>query len=137
METTLQTVQAIAPHINFEWGKDGQIGVFEIRTVSRDAFDAWFQVMLELMDTWPVDRPLLTVQDNNFPGAAFTPSLREHSKHIANHRPELTMHTAVILPKTLVVQFVEFFLRTVQKPNRQTRIFFSREDAITWLMTKV
>jgi len=136
MENTRQAVQTVAPNITLEWVHDGQIAVFEIRTVSRDSFDGWFQTVTKLMDTWPVDRPLLTVQDNSYPGAAFTPSLREHSRQIANRRPEVTMHTAVVLSKTLVVQFVEFFLRTMQKPNRQTRIFYNRENAIAWLMTK-
>lgn len=137
METVKEAVQTIAPNITLEWVHDGQIAVFTIRTVARDSFALWFQAMTKIMDEWPVDRPLLCVQDNGYKEAAFTPAIRDFSKRISSYRPELAFHTALVLPRTLVTQFVELFLRTTRRPGLEVRIFFTVEDAIAWLLTKV
>jgi hypothetical protein len=38
-----------------------------------------------------------------------------------------------VMNKSFGVQLIQFFIRSLDRPNLQFRIFFTREDAMSWL----
>jgi hypothetical protein len=137
METIKEDIQVVAPDITLHWVHDGRIAVFTLRTVARNALALWAEMMFNLMDEWPIERPFLCVQDNDFKESSFTPTIRDYSIQFTKYRPGLTLCAAIVLPRTMVSQFVRLFLRTVQQPKVQAHVFFHVEEAIAWLGTKL
>src|SRR5689334_13237463 len=116
-ENGTTAVQEVAPNITLHWLHDHQIAYFTIRTVSRTSWAVWAKTMMALKDECPVDRPFLSLQDNLYPDAGFTSTIRESSTQVGNHRPELAQYVAIVLPKTLVAQLVSLFLRSSPKTH--------------------
>jgi hypothetical protein len=137
MQTAAPSIHEIAPGISYCSLHENQIVYFTIRTTARASWDGWYKTMLNLKSDWPADRPLLTLQDNLYKDAAFTPTVRDYSIKFTEHRPEITTYSAVILPKTLVAQFAQVFMRTIKIPNGQARVFFTVDDGLAWLKTKL
>src|SRR5258708_18335936 len=76
METVKENVHEVASDITLHWLHNHQIPYFTIRTVARASWDSWLETMLEIKRDWPQNRPFLSLQDNLYPGAAFTPTIR-------------------------------------------------------------
>lgn len=137
MENVKENMQEVAPDITLHWLHDHQIAYFTTRTVARTSWDGWLDTMLKMKREWPQDRPFLNLQDNLYQGAAFTPTVRQHSIQVSRYRPEIVQCTAVVLPKTIVAQFVQLFMRTFHEPNVDARVFFTVEDGLAWLVSKL
>ena len=132
-----ETLQQIASDVTLNWLHKHQIALFTVRTVSRNQLEGWFRAAKSIMDEWPQDRPLVMIHDDNYPGSSFTPAIRDYSIQLDKYRPDIVVHTAVVVPKTLMTQIVAVFMRTLRKSNRETRLFSTLEDAIDWAKTKL
>ena len=137
MENVTPAVQQVAPNMTLHWLHDHQIAYFTIRTVSRTSWAAWAKTMMALKDECPIDHPFLSLQDNLYPDAGFTSTIREYADQVSSYRPELLEYSAVILPKTLVAQMVDLFLRSSHRVHSGIRVFFNAEDGLAWLESKL
>lgn len=136
MENVKENVQQIAPDISLHWINDNRIGYFTIRTTARTSWDGWAKAMTDIKRGWSTDRPVLTLQDNLYDGAALTPTVRHYSTQVSNYRPELKQYVAIVLPQTIVAKFVQFFVRASPIPNGEARVFFTIEEGLDWLQSK-
>ena len=137
METVKEQIEQIASGITLHWLNENRIAYFTIRTADRFSWSAWAKKMMDLKREWSIDRPFLTLHDSLYDGAAFTPTVRKHTTEVNNYRLELAQYTAIIMPKTPVAQFAQFFMRSHRVANRETQAFFTVGEGIDWLQSKL
>ena len=72
---------------------------------------------------------------NQFSGkdVSLTPYLRAAIKDLSSYRPEQSGYIAAVLPKTFFAQLMTLLLPAMNRGNMQSRIFFTRQDALAWL----
>ncbi len=132
-----ELIEQIAPGITLQWLHQGRIAYFTIRTNRASAWEAWLAAEIRIKGAWPVERPFLSLHEALWDGAAFTPSIRTYMVQAAQFRPEVKFYSAAILPKTPTAQLVKLVLRTVHMPNGQPQVFFTVQEGIAWLESKL
>jgi hypothetical protein len=137
MENRDSSIQQIAPDITLQWVYNGQIAIYTVRTVAIPSLHRWADSVEKVMTDWPIDTPLLVVQDQLFEGAAYTPAMRETAQRLSGYRPELKMCQAIILKKGFSTQVAKNAIWLLRKANRDNQIFFTLQDGLDWLKTKV
>jgi hypothetical protein len=123
----------LSPTVTLEWLADDRIPLFSVPNVSRGTIDTWIGMLAEMMKSWPPDRPFVMLHDISTKGAILTPYVRDRVKGLEAVNPSLKGRVALVLPKTFVVQLVKLYLRTAQRTDVATEIFFDRETAQEWL----
>lgn len=119
-----------------EWLFDRQIVVMTATDSTRGTVDAWVNKCIDVANTWPANRPFCTMVDASGPNLSRTPYMRERLKDLRAVRTDLKWYTAMVAPKSYLMQLMSYGLRVMQS-NRETRIFFEREEAIKWLKSKL
>jgi hypothetical protein len=137
MENQDNPIEEIAPGVTIQWMYNGQIGIYTVRTIAATSLHIWVDSVEKVMTDWPVGRRLLLVQDQAYEGTALTPIMREAANRLSGYRPEIQMSQAIILPKGLVNQLASNLMWLLRKPNRENRIFFTQQEGLTWLETKL
>lgn len=128
------SVEVINEHLTLEWLHDGKIAVLTAKSVKRHVVDAWADKMKEFLLNLPAGKTLLTLHDYSATDHfVTTPQLRKRAKENVMLRPDVNARTAVVLPKNIVIQITNIFLRALPAPRHSTRIrriFYTRAEAL-------
>jgi hypothetical protein len=116
-----------------EWLYDNRIAVFTLSEPTRIAIDQGAQYVTDVVDHWPADRIYLAMHDVSSNRVALTPYARAKVPQLYRHARHLKGRLAVVLPKTFASQAIQIFLRTQRRQSLITELFFSRQEAETWL----
>ena len=93
--------------------------------------ETWFQRCQKDIDAWDSEQPLLLLLDMS--RVILTPFGRSKAGELANVRPELGGRTAVVIAASTMGHLTRLFVNHSLHGTRQRRVFFSRDDAQTWL----
>ncbi|MCC7448600.1 MAG: hypothetical protein IT324_14365 [Anaerolineae bacterium] len=126
------SLQFITDHVTLEHLHDGRIQVFTLMDMSRESLDSWVAKIKEMTLSWPADRSALLVNHFASKNAGMTPYFRAKMQELQRWQPNRTGYIAAIFPRTVTTQMVSIFLAASRR-NIQVRIFFNREDAVSWL----
>src|SRR5947209_2972505 len=134
--TARRTVaEEIAPGITVNWLADRRIVFITFGTVLPDSVDAAMAYISNLIDTWPANRPFLSVLDFASKAITLTPAIRSCILQIVQRQPDIAGSNAVILPRSFAKQMLEMSLVTLSGKHRESEVFFTAEEGITWLWT--
>ena len=126
-------IEQLSAGVTLERLHDGQIFVFTITDVSRPTLDTWVDTIKRLTADSPEDRKYFAL--NHFEGknVNLTPYLRAKIKELTDWRPAQGGYIAAVLPKTFFAQLMTLFLPAMNRSNMQSRLFFTRGEALAWL----
>ncbi|MBC7870944.1 MAG: hypothetical protein H7Y09_08905 [Chitinophagaceae bacterium] len=127
----------VAPGIHYQWLENYQIITFKMANNDKKAIDAYINANMDILNSWPKDRPYLTLQEG-VEGFLMTPYLRQRSTEVIQIMNEhgLEGRIAAVTPSTLVAYVLQFLMRGtfhVHLNKVTTHLFTNREDAIAWL----
>lgn len=137
-DNTDAPVEVINEYLTIEQLYDGKITVLNATSVKRHVVDAWADKMKELLLNLPPGKTLLTLHDYSAADQfVTTPHLRKRANENVMLRPDVNARTAVVLPDNIVMRITQMFLRALPAPrnsSRIRRIFYTREEALAWLI---
>lgn len=128
-------IEQIGPGVTLEWLYEGRIGVLAVSSVERQAIDCWSKTAISLLAERPPDQPHLVVHDVSADGLALTPYIRKKARETVGYYPDAPGRTAVVVRRGAVSILMQLFVNSLAQliRGRPTRVFFSREDAVSWL----
>lgn len=125
--------EEVAPGLYRAWLEDQRIVLFTVETLTRQTMDQWVAAVWDVIDHWTADTPYLGLHVvRSFP-AGFTPYIRQRVRETFSRNNDVPGRTAVVLPRSLVLDLVQLFFRFQKRGTRQWRIFYRYEDALAWL----
>ena len=131
-------IEVINEYLTIEQLYDGKITVLNATSIKRHVVDAWADKMEELLLNLPSGKTLLTLHDYSATGNfVTTPHLRQRAKENVLLRPDVNALTAVVLPNNILMRIPNMFLRALPTPRQSSRIrriFYTRADALAWLV---
>lgn len=132
-------IHAITPGITVEYLADDHIVAYTIKTTNRAEIEAYGDAVIEILNRWPAELPYLQIQDFADSSISFSPIVRAQIERIATARPDIKRRfTALVVPKNYMVQMVEYILRARRSTaDREGRMFYTREEALGWLISKL
>ncbi len=125
------SLQFITDHVTLEHLHDDRIQVFTLTDMSRESLDSWVAKIKEITLNWPADRSALLVNHFASKNAGMTPYFRAKMQELQRWQPNRTVYIADVFPRTVTTQMASIFLAASR--NIHVRIFFTREDAVSWL----
>lgn len=127
----------LAPGISQYWLMDHQIVVFEATQSTRVVVDAWVNTVMDVMKNWPKDCPYLALHDFRGKNIAFTPYARKRAQELVPLSSPVPGYAAVIVPGSFVAQIIMLFMRTQKAGNINNQLFFSYDEGLRWLESKL
>lgn len=126
----------LMPGLTVEEMYDGDILVVNVKDSSRALVDGFVTFAIQHMKDYankPYDY-MLVDQSQSF--AAFnTPYGKAKMQDLMKEIPAGKIaYVSLVMPKTFVMQLAQTFLRAITREGTVSRIFFTRQDALTWLM---
>jgi hypothetical protein len=126
----------IIPGMTVEELADGDILIVNINDSSRAMVDAFVDFTSKRMRENAHKKYDYTLTDQSRSFAAFnTPYGKAKLQALMKEIPEgKQAYVAMVLPKTFAMQLAQVFLRAIIREGTATRIFFTRQEALAWLM---
>ena len=126
--------EEFAHDVTVEWLDDDQIVIFSALQPTRAALDMWVEKVIEVTDVAPYKVRYI----HDFSKALFvlTPYGREAAKRVNEAHPDATGYAGILLHRSILSSAIRFFLNhdlVKRQPNLTSRVFFTREEALTWL----
>lgn len=122
--------------ISMQWLHEGKILAVTALNITREAIDVWTEAIIAAELTYFKDRPVRLLLDIGM--LPPTPYARQKSEEIVKQTAHLYGRTAVVLRPSLTTQTIRFFVERILRRSGSSferRIFLSRADALTWLLT--
>ena len=130
------TIEQLAPGVTIEWLHDKKIIVVTSHDTARTSVDSWMNRSADILQNWPSDRPYLCAIDASDPNVTRTPYSQGRLKELRTLRPDLKRYMALIPPKTYVMQLMQLSMK-LPTSREEMKIFFTRDEAIKWLQSKI
>lgn len=113
---------------------DGQIVIFTLSSMSREAVDTWASAQLRVLKEWPADRPVCIMGDqSSMSHIAFSPYMKSHFADFASFSKGRTVRLAIVVGKSFFAQLVTLLARGIPKGALEVRCFSERDKGIAWL----
>lgn len=119
-----------------EWLFDNRVVVYSGPNASRAAVDAYCAAMMDVVNNWPHDKPLLSMHDLSSTYIMLTPYAQMKTTEVARAAANFPDTRALVVPNSFIGQTVSFFIRrNIEKfiPG-ESAVFTDRDEALTWLM---
>ncbi len=129
-------VETFTPFVSREWLYNRCIVYHTISDSSRASIQEARKMFLDSMGKWSATQLYLAVNDFSSPNMSFSPTMQQALREIRQVRPELKGYIAIVMPKGFVSQIIRLFVRS--NPGvRANELFYTREEAINWLLKKM
>ncbi len=121
--------------VTLNWIRDGRVAVFKINGPStRSTVDEWFNMVADLVKSWPAEKLYLALQDFSDKRVSLTPYMSSRTKEFEPLAAHLHGRVAIVLPNTLGNQIFRMFMRTLAWQQKlPTEAFVSYDSAMRWL----
>jgi hypothetical protein len=129
--------ETLTPGLRRYWLMDHQIVVFEAETAYRADIDAWINGVHDVMDHWPADRPYLALHDLRASNIVLTPYARRRAQELMLVSTDGPGYAAILIANSLVGHTIQWLLRISKMGKVQLQVFFDRDEALNWLISKV
>jgi hypothetical protein len=129
--------EQIVPGMTRQWLLDRQIVVFTMTSPSRDIVDAWIDTVKATMENWPGDRPYLAIHDLTSNKVSLTPYARKRTEELLPLSAKVPGYAAIVLSRSFMAQVIRLFLRSQKQQGVNNVVFFSRQEALEWLKSKI
>ncbi|NDJ61271.1 MAG: hypothetical protein GYB67_09110 [Chloroflexi bacterium] len=134
-----------------EWFLDRQLIVYRLTQVSNNIVTAWSNVVIEMLENWPKERPYLAHHDLSAVGVSLqyatlvsfdvmnigiTPTGRQTAEEIFNRNPEFRARVAIGFNLSVSGQVSQVVMDRIRSrhPSIQYKTFFSRDRSLEWLV---
>ncbi len=121
----------------FQWIFDKQGYAFKAYGVEFDLIDIWYNKIIGLVDTWPEDRVMYSLQDFSDKHCAMTPYIRQTNAKLFRRESKLQITSVSVMPNSITMQLVRVFLRLTSSQKQLTYLTFDHTDGLTWLRRQV
>jgi hypothetical protein len=129
-------LEQVSPDLTRSWLMNRRIVVFRATTPTRNAVDAWIACVKQTMVDWPKEQPYLAMHDFSGPKISMTPYARKRAEELAPLNTGSAGYAAIILAPTYVALAIRLFLRTQHQQGNENQVFFSRQEALEWLLSR-
>ena len=117
---------------------EGQITVYTVENLSRDAIDAWAEDRREMIDHFPSDATMRTIHIIDDASGFISPYATARIRESVHYAAKVKGYTAVVVSESLTARMVEIMLRKLAGVirNWKFRFFHSRQEAEKWLLAQ-
>lgn len=145
-----ESVQKVDDGLTLEWFREKSLVVYKLTSVSTQTLSLWTNVIVELLQSWPEDKPYCAIHDFSSRGVSLnyavrmkhnvlnigaTPTGRDLIQDIFVKRPELFARVALVFSPTFSGNLGHTFARH-DRPDLghvNYKLFFDIEPAFQWL----
>jgi hypothetical protein len=133
VESSSLPVEQLSSGLTLERLSDEQIFAFTLADITRATINAWVQAVKELTANRPREDKYFALNHFSGKNVSLTPYLRAAIKDLSDWKPEMSGCIALVVPKTFFAQLMTLFLPMMNRGNMQSRIYFTRQEALDWL----
>ncbi|MCL4879337.1 MAG: hypothetical protein KJ064_21950 [Anaerolineae bacterium] len=130
MKTETRTLDVLR-----QWFFEERVVAFTLKNSSRENIDRFADWIIETLENWPVEKPLLIAYDLST--TIFTPQARKRALEVYEAVPTTVQgRTAIVFPKNALGNFMKIFANKsmrVQNPRMERRFFVNLDEAAAWL----
>jgi hypothetical protein len=134
---TVESMDEVAPGVLLEWLCDRQIVIMWLCDLSRSSVDAYIETSLEIIDTWPRDKPYLALKVLQ-PNQIMSRYLRYRTNEIGQRilKCGLEGRSAIVCPDDETADLIDMAVRTdeIEVPHMQRKTFSDQDQALDWLL---
>lgn len=113
---------------------DDYVTIFTLTNMTRDTVDIWIEACDLLMsEAVQQNHPIFIIQDLSHPDVTQTPYSQARGQALVDAHPNLKGYIAYVLQENADSQRIRLFVKRQNNHFRQREVFFSREDALTWI----
>lgn len=129
----------LAEGIRYEWLHDRQIIACRIETSRTTSIDALYDFLLNTIENWSPDKPVLILYEPSDGKTMITPHIRRRMAQLGASHPQRSGRVAVVIANnTALSHAVRLFIMMARgKQARIKRLFTTREEAVRWLLEAV
>lgn len=120
--------------VTVEWLDEDQIVVFSALRPARATIDTWAEKVIEITDIYRYK--VRYIHDFSKRHFVLTPYGRETAKRVNDVHTDAKGYVAILLQPSVISNAIRFFLNhdlLKRQPDITSRVFFTREEALTWL----
>lgn len=117
---------------------NGQIAVYTVEKLSRDAIDAWADDRKEMIDHHPLNETMRTIHIIDDASGFISPYASARIRESVYYAANVKGYTAVVVNESLTARLVEILLRKLAGVIRtwKFRFFHTRQEAEQWLLAQ-
>jgi hypothetical protein len=134
---TVESMVEVAPGVLVNWLCDHQIVIMCLCDLSRSSVDAYIETSLQIIDTWPRDKPYLALKVLQ-PNHIMSRYLRYRTNEIGHRILECGLwgRSAIVCPDDESADLIDMAIRTdeIEVPHMQRKIFSDQDQALDWLL---
>lgn len=119
--------------------QNGHLIAYSGGEATRAAIDTWFADVVAHFKDYQAGETYAALYDFSHPKAALTPYARSRALEIARLVPKNTQNYAALVVRSGIMgQAYQLFMRgAFPAPHLQSRVFFTREEAMGWLLERL
>ena len=121
----------ILPGLTLEKLHDGKILVWSASASTRAISAAWYEHTKKQLEDWPENQPYLALL--NMARVILTPFARDQAKELTEIRADISGRVAVVVSPSPTGHLIRLFVNRSLPKTRERRVFFSFDEALTWL----
>src|SRR5688572_6021003 len=117
---------------------DGQITIYRLTDMRRNTVDAWVEaIKVQIQACVDKHQPLVTL--NQFVGQNVgpTPYSNAKGKEISEAMPDIPGYTAFVMEESPQSIQLQIYMRKDMAKTRQRAVFFSFDEGLEWLQSKL
>ncbi len=104
-----------------------------LHSVSRQAIDAWFAWISEIVRNWDPVIPYRVLYDLTDNAVSYTGYMRVQALKVNEMRPEVKGRIAIYMRRDANATIVSLVGRVRSKSPRPFRVFYNKDEALAWL----
>lgn len=149
-----QFVEEVTDGLTLQWFYDKRLVVYRLTSVSGDVLNIWADTALRIIENTPPGQPYLAVHELSHRGIGLgysvkvqynllnlgvTAAGRERVELFLNQHPEFDAAVALVFSPTFSGNLGQTFARynLLSQLNLEYKIYFTLEQAMTWLTEKL
>lgn len=142
-ERTVTGVHEVTPDVSIEWLFEGRAYIATIKSMRKEAIDAFMDMNKQIIYEHPENQIALTVQDGSLAGIAVTGHMRERTTDLwyAIRERGIEGHMAIVTSRNPITStLMKLFINTSSRfiaSDMVPRFFNDRDEAIEFIKSKL
>lgn len=140
LDTYIDNTAYITPHLTQETYSDGRIVIFTVTSVHSQNISAWIDATRQAAIYSTPQSPVYVLHDVTHENMQMTPELYQQVDALSREFPQFNGYVALVTDKSRLLQITRRFIERVlgiNQPLAEYRIFFEKQQALTWLTNKL
>ncbi len=125
-------LEELCPGLTFQWLFNKRAFAFYAQHSSVHLVDIWFNKCVEIIQAWPENQPIFTLNDFSGKDCMTTPYNQQKNRELSKLVPPMGGFSAVVVRHSFSMQLSRLFVRILPS-SHHVHLTFHRDEGLLWL----